>query len=74
MRKSRKPHLFDQVAVLNPPHGLGLEVGDRGRVTEIVAPGRYEIEFLDDVGRTRCYAILSSADLLTVERQGTLAG
>jgi hypothetical protein len=74
MRKSRKPHLLDQVAVLNPPHGLGLEVGDHGRVTEILAPDRYEIEFLDAIGRTRCYAILNSADLLKVERQGTLAG
>jgi hypothetical protein len=74
MRKSHKPNLFDQVAVLNPPHGLGLEVGDRGRVTEVLSPGRYEVEFLDNVGRTRCYAILGSAELLKVERQETLAG
>jgi hypothetical protein len=74
MRKTRKPHLFDQVAVLNPPHGLGLEVGDRGRVTDVLSPGRYEVEFLDDVGRTRCYAILGSSDLLKVDRHGALAG
>jgi hypothetical protein len=74
MHEGRNPQLLDLVAVLNPPQGLDLKVGDVGTVVELLPPDGLEVEFLDRAGRTRCLATLANADVLTLNRQRTAVG
>jgi hypothetical protein len=74
MHESRSPQLLDLVAVLNPPQGLDLQVGDVGTVVELLPPDGLEIEFLDRTGRTRCVVTLARVDVLTLNRQRTPVG
>jgi len=68
---SRTPHLLDLVAVLQPPEGFEVQVGDVGTVVELLPPDGLEVEFLDREGRTRCLATLSAAAVLTLNRERT---
>ncbi len=68
---SRAPRLLDLVAVLQPPVGADIEIGDVGTVVEILPPDGLEVEFLDRDGRTRCLATLSTAAVLTLNRHRT---
>jgi len=68
---SRKPQLLDLVAVLHPPEGLGVEVGDVGTVVELMPPDGLEVEFLDPAGKTRCIATFNASDVLTLNRRRT---
>ncbi len=74
MHESRNPQLFDLVAILDPPPGSDLQVGDVGTVVEVLPPDGLEVEFLDRSGRTRCVATLAHADVLTLNRQRTPVG
>jgi len=68
---SRAPRLLDLVAVLQPPAGADVQIGDVGTVVEILPPDGVEVEFLERDGRTRCLAALSTAAVLTLNRQRT---
>ncbi len=74
MSQARNPQVLDLVAVLRPPQGLDIEVGDVGTVVEILPPDGLEVEFLNRTGRTRCVATFSRADVLTLNRQRTPVG
>jgi catabolite regulation protein CreA len=71
MIQRRHPNLFDMVAVLEPPPGESIEVGDVGTVVELLAPDAVEVEFLDPDGRTRCVATLPVSDVLVLNRDRT---
>ncbi len=68
---SRTPRLLDVVAVLEPPEGVDVQSGDVGTVVELLPPDGLEVEFLDRDGRTRCLATLSTAAVLTLNRERT---
>jgi len=74
MYEGRSPGLLDLVAVLSPPAGSDLQVGDVGTVVELLPPDGLEIEFLDRTGHTRCVTALARADVLTLNRQRTPVG
>ena len=74
MHESRNPQLLDLVAVLSPPPGSDLQMGDVGTVVELLPPDGLEVEFLDRTGRTRCVATLARADVLALNRQRTPVG
>ena len=71
MTNQRSPKLFGLVAVLNPPTGSDLEIGDVGTVVELLPPDGVEVEFLDPGGRTRCVETFSFADVLVLNRERT---
>lgn len=56
--QTRRPKLFDLVAVLNPVAQGDLQAGDVGTVVELLEPDAAEVEFLEKDGRTRCIATL----------------
>ncbi len=68
---ARTPSLLDVVAVLNPPEGDGVEVGDVGTVVEVLPPDGLEVEFIDSEGHTRCVATLRVSDVLVLNRERT---
>jgi hypothetical protein len=71
---ARTPQLLDLVAVLQPPPGTDVAVGDVGTVVEVLPPDGVEIEFLDRTGSTLCVATLPVADVLVLNRQRTPVG
>ena len=74
MTQSRKPKLLDLVAVLKQSLDVDVEVGDVGTVVELLPPNGIEVEFLHRDGRTRCVALLSIDDVLTLNRERTPIG
>ena len=70
----REPQLLDLVAVLQPPPGADVMVGDVGTVVELLPPDGLEVEFLDRSGKTLCVATLSTGDVLVLNRQRTPVG
>ena len=44
--------LLDVVALTEPLPKFGLVVGQVGTVVELLAPDAYEVEFIDDDGKT----------------------
>ena len=72
--QSRSSKLLGLVAVLKSPPDANVEVGDVGTVVELLPPDGIEVEFLDRDGRIRCLAILSVADVLTLNRERTPIG
>ena len=68
---SRTPRLLDVVAVLQPPEGGDVQIGDVGTVVELLPPDGLEVEFLDREGRTRCLTTLSAVAVLTLNRERT---
>ena len=71
MNQTRRPQLFDIVAVLNTSNQTDIEVGDVGTVVEILPPDGLEVEFLDRDGRTRCISTLNVRDILVLNRERT---
>jgi len=71
MTGARTARLLDLVAVLHPPAGADVEVGDVGTVVELLPPDGLEVEFLERDGKTRCVITLSTADVLVLNRQRT---
>lgn len=72
--ETRRPKLFDLVAVLTPNPESDVQVGDVGTVVELLDPDAAEVEFLDRDGRTRCLAALPFSDLLVLNRERTAVG
>ena len=58
--------LLDVVALMIDVPEQGLHRGQVGTVVELLAPGRYDVEFCDDEGRTYALATLSADQLLVL--------
>jgi hypothetical protein len=56
--------LLDVVASLEARPDLGLEKGSVGTVVEVLAPGVFEVEFLDRVGHTVALGEFEASQLL----------
>jgi hypothetical protein len=72
MLSPRTPQLFDLVAVLQPPAGTDVTVGDVGTVVELLPPDGLEVEFLDRNGKTISVTTFSTTDVLVLNRQRTM--
>ncbi len=71
MNPTKRPKLFDMVAVLAHSSDDPIEVGDVGTVVELLPPDGVEVEFLDRGGRTRCVATFRDSDVLVLNRERT---
>jgi hypothetical protein len=65
--------LLDVVAVLEDKPAEGLAAGQVGTVVELLAPGVYEVEFLDAQGRTVALVELQRKDLLVLKHETNVA-
>ena len=65
--------LLDVVALLGDKPAEGLVAGQVGTVVEVLAPGVFEVEFLDFHGRTVGLAELKRAELLALKHEPTVA-
>ena len=65
--------LLDVVALLGDKPAEGLVAGQVGTVIEILAPGVFEVEFLDSNGRTVGLAELKRAELLALKHEPAVA-
>ena len=57
------------VALLEDVPGKGLRRGQVGTVVDTLAPGVYEVEFVDDSGQTYALLPLHAAQLLELHHQ-----
>lgn len=62
-------HTLDVVALTEDIPDRGLRRGQVGTVVEILAPGVFEVEFVDNDGRTYASLALKSAQLLVLHYQ-----
>ena len=65
--------LLDVVALLGDKPEEGLAAGQVGTVVEVLAPGVFEVEFLDSHGRTVGLAELRRAELLALKHEPAVA-
>ena len=65
--------LPDVVALLGDKPEEGLVAGRVGTVVEVLAPGVFEVEFLDSNGRTVGLAGLGRAELLALKHEPAVA-
>ena len=65
--------LLDVVALLGDKPEEGLVVGQVGTVVEVLAPGVFEVEFLDSQGRTIALAELRREELLALKHEAAVA-
>jgi len=65
--------LLDVVALLGDKPEEGLVAGQVGTVVEVVAPGVFEVEFLDSNGRTVGLAELRREELLALKHEAAVA-
>ncbi len=65
--------LLDVVALLGDRPAEGLVAGQVGTVVEVLAPGVFEVEFLDSQGRTVGLAELKRAELLALKHEPAVA-
>lgn len=65
--------LLDVVALLGDKPEEGLVAGQVGTVVEVLAPGVFEVEFLDSQGRTVGLAGLRRAELLALRHEPAVA-
>jgi len=65
--------LLDVVALLGDKPGEGLVAGQVGTVVEVLAPGVFEVEFLDSNGRTAALAELRREELLALKHEPAVA-
>jgi len=65
--------LLDVVALLDDKPSEGLAAGQVGTVVEVLAPGVFEVEFLDTEGRTRALAELKREELLVLKHENAVA-
>jgi hypothetical protein len=64
--------LLDVVALLDDKPSEGLAAGQVGTVGEILAPGVFEVEFLDTEGRTCALAELKREELLVLKHESVV--
>jgi hypothetical protein len=65
--------LLDVVALLGDKPEAGLVAGQVGTVVEVLAPGVFEVEFLDSNGRTVGLAELRREELLALKHEAAVA-
>jgi hypothetical protein len=67
-RVSKKKEIeeLDVVALQKDRNDLGLVKGQVGTVVEILGPGHYEVEFVDDNGNTYAMTPLPANELLVL--------
>jgi len=65
--------LLDVVALLGDKPEHGLVAGQVGTVVEVLAPGVFEVEFLDSQGRTIGLTELRREELLALKHESALA-
>ena len=65
--------LLDVVALLGDKPEEGLVAGQVGAVVEVLAPGVFEVEFLDSQGRTFALAELRREELLALKHEAAVA-
>ncbi len=65
--------LLDVVALLDDKPEEGLVAGQVGTVVEVLAPGVFEVEFLDSSGRTAGLAELRREELLALKHEPAVA-
>jgi len=61
--------MLDTVASLGARPDLGLAKGAVGTVVEVLAPGVFEVEFLDRTGRTIALGEFKAGDLLRLAHE-----
>ena len=64
---------LDVVALLEDKPSAGLVAGQVGTVVEVLAPGVFEVEFLDSDGHTVAVCELKRAELLVLRHEPALA-
>jgi len=62
-------HLLDVVALTDDIPDRGLRRGQVGTVVEMLAPGVFEVEFVDNDGRTYATVPLKTSQLLILHYQ-----
>lgn len=62
--------LLDTIAVREDLPNLGLSAGEVGAVVEVLAPDRFEVEFVDQIGRPYALHTLSRTEVLPLHRKG----
>ncbi len=62
-------HLLDVVALTEDIPDRGLRRGQVGTVVEMLAPGVFEVEFVDNNGRTYATVPLKTSQLLILHYQ-----
>lgn len=67
---TRRPELFDMVAVTVPTEAHDVQVGDVGTVVELLPPDGVEVEFLTPDGRTRYVGSFHVRSVLTLNQVG----
>ena len=67
------PKLLDVVALLEDVPDHGLQRGQVGTVVEELAPGAFEVEFVDDAGRTYGQAALRAQQVIVLRYAPALA-
>lgn len=65
--------LLDVVALLEDQPAEGLVAGQVGTVIELLAPGVFEVEFLDRNGQTTALLELNRAHLLVLKHEANVA-
>ncbi len=66
---SREIHRLDVVALTEDIPDRGLQRGQVGTVVEVLAPGVFEVEFVNNEGRTYAMLPLKSSQLLVLHYQ-----
>jgi len=64
---------LDVVALLDDKPAEGLAAGQVGTVVELLAPGVFEVEFLDSNGKTVALSELKRAELLVLKHEAVAA-
>ncbi len=65
--------LLDVVALLEDQPAEGLVAGQVGTVVEVLAPGVFDVEFLDAEGRTVALAEFRREQLLVLKHESAVA-
>ena len=65
--------LLDVVALLEDKPVEGLSTGQVGTVIDLLAPGVFEVEFLDSNGKTVALMELKRAELLVLKHEAAMA-
>lgn len=65
--------LLDVVALLGDKPAEGLVAGQVGTIVDVLAPGVFEVEFLDASGKTAALTELKRAELLLLKHEAAVA-
>ncbi len=63
-------HLLDTVALVHDLPELGLVAGEVGAVVEVLSPDAFEVEFVDDSGRTYGLHTLHARQVVALHTKG----